>query len=451
MGLLFGTDGVRGIANVELTTDLANKLGRYGAIVLAGESRRKPKIIVGTDTRISCPMLECALVAGICSAGADAYVCDVIPTPGIAKLVKAYGCDAGVVISASHNSFEFNGIKFFDGNGFKLPDRIEDEIEDLIFHPENDPGKWPSGSDVGHRVLCGSALEDYASALKAAIPVSLAGFRIAVDCANGATSPIARRLFEDLGAGVTAFSDDPDGININRDCGSTHIRHLAGTVASGRYSLGLAFDGDGDRMLAVDENGNAVDGDMILAILARHMKEQGRLANDTLVVTVMSNLGVDLFAEENGIRIAKTKVGDRYVLEEMLKNGHTLGGEQSGHIILLDHATTGDGLLSALKLMEVMAVTGKPLSELARAIRILPQVLRGVRVANDRKQAALSDETVLGECRRIEGQLHGKGRVLIRASGTEPLIRVMLEGEDLTVITAMCESITGILAERYGA
>ncbi|MHB1454809.1 MAG: phosphoglucosamine mutase [Saccharofermentanales bacterium] len=450
MGKLFGTDGVRGVANTELTVELANKLGRYGAIVLAGETRHKPKIIVGTDTRISCPMLECALVAGICSAGADAYVCDVIPTPGIAKLVKDYHCDAGVVISASHNSYEFNGIKFFDNEGFKLPDRIEDEIEDLIFNPENDPGKWPSGAEVGHRYMCEDAAQDYLTALKTAFPVNLSGLKIALDCANGATSFIARRLFEDLGGEVLTISDMPDGININRNCGSTHPEDLAVFTADNHCDIGIAFDGDGDRMLAIDENGRIVDGDAIMAIIANDMKRRGQLKKDTLVITVMSNLGVDVFAGENGITLAKTKVGDRYVIEEMLKGDYSLGGEQSGHIILLDYATTGDGLLSALKLMQVQSESGCTLSELSGIIKIMPQVLKGVKVANENKDSALADAHLLDECQRMERELDGKGRILVRASGTEPLIRVMLEGEDLGRITVMSDTIAGIIMERYG-
>ncbi|MHB8963885.1 MAG: phosphoglucosamine mutase [Saccharofermentanales bacterium] len=450
MGRLFGTDGVRGIANTELTVELANKLGRYGAIVLAGETKHKPKIIVGTDTRISCPMLECALVAGICSAGADAYVCEVIPTPGIAKLVKEYNCDAGVVISASHNSYEFNGIKFFDSEGFKLPDRIEEEIEDLIFHPEKDPGRWPSGADVGHRFLCGAAAEDYAATLKDAIPVDLSGMRIAIDCANGATSYIAGKLFKDLGGEVFAISNTPDGININRSCGSTHPEDLAEFTAANRCDIGIAFDGDGDRMLAIDEQGTIVDGDVIMAILAHDMKQRGQLKKDTLVITVMSNLGVDVFAGEHGIALAKTKVGDRYVIEEMVRGGYSLGGEQSGHIILLEHATTGDGLLSALKLMQVILGSGKKLSDHSRIMRVMPQVLKGVKVANENKSAAMEDSRLAAACSRIESDLGGKGRVLVRASGTEPLIRVMLEGEDLDRITAMCDTLAGIITEAYG-
>lgn len=450
MGKLFGTDGVRGVANTELTVDLANKLGRYGAIVLAGETRHKPKIIVGTDTRISCPMLECALVAGICSAGADAYVCDVIPTPGIAKLVKDYHCDAGVVISASHNSYEFNGIKFFDNEGFKLPDRIEDEIEDLIFNPENDQGKWPSGAEVGHRFICENAAEDYLATLKAAFPVNLSGMKIAIDCANGATSFIAHRLFEDLGGEVFAKSNTPDGININRDCGSTHPEDLAAFTTANHCDIGIAFDGDGDRMLAIDEKGSIVDGDVIMAIIANDMKKRGHLKKDTLVITVMSNLGVDVFAAGNGIALAKTKVGDRYVIEEMIRGDYSLGGEQSGHIILLEYATTGDGLLSALKLLQVQRGSGSRLSELSGIIKIMPQVLKGVKVANDNKNAALADVQLLAECRRIEAELGGKGRVLVRASGTEPLIRVMLEGEDLEKITIMTDMIAGIISEGYG-
>lgn len=364
MGRLFGTDGVRGVANTELTVELAYQLGRYGAIVLAGETSHKPKIVVGCDTRISCPMLECALVSGICSAGADALVCGVIPTPGIAKLVKKYDCDAGVVISASHNSFEFNGIKFFSSEGFKLPDRIEDEIEKLITDPSSVCDRFPSGADVGHRLDCRTASEDYEEELRKAFPIDLTGMKIALDCANGATSFIAPGLFAGLGAEVYATAVSPDGLNINNNCGSTHPGNLSRSVVENGCDIGIAFDGDGDRMLAVDEDGVVVDGDVIMAIIADHMKRNGELKKNTLVVTVMSNLGLDIFASENDISLAKTKVGDRYVLEEMAANGYSIGGEQSGHIILLDNATTGDGMLSALKLLQVLKDSSKPIKDM---------------------------------------------------------------------------------------
>ena len=449
MGRLFGTDGVRGVANTELTAELAYKLGRYGAIVLAGETNHKPKIIVGSDTRISCPMLECALVSGICSAGADALVCGVIPTPGIAKLVREYDCDAGVVISASHNSYEFNGIKFFSSEGYKLPDRIEDEIEALI----NDPSVWadrfPTGAEIGHRLFCETASSDYSDSLKKAFSIDLTGLKIALDCANGATSYIAPGLFTELGAQVFTTGASPDGININKNCGSTHPENLSKLVVDNKCDIGLAFDGDGDRMLAVDEDGVVVDGDVIMAIMADHMKQLGELKNDTLVVTVMSNLGLDIFAAANGITLAKTKVGDRYVLEEMAAHGHSIGGEQSGHIILLDNATTGDGMLSALKLLQVICDTSSSIKRLKGIMHVLPQVLKGVRVTNDNKEKVMNDPDLASKYKEIESELSGRGRVLVRASGTEPLIRVMLEGEDIDKITELCDSIITMISLKY--
>lgn len=449
MTKLFGTDGVRGIANKELTGELAFLLGKYGSVVLAGETAHKPRILVGSDTRISCPMLESALVAGICSAGADACVCGVIPTPGIAKLVQDYKCDAGVVISASHNSYEFNGIKFFSGDGFKLPDRIEKMIEDLIANVKNDDRKWPTGKDVGHRYLFDNASADYVNSLKKAIPVDLSGIKVALDCANGATAHIAASLFEDLNAKVVAIGTEPDGLNINKGCGSTHIQNLSETVLKEKCDLGIAFDGDGDRMLAVDSDGNFIDGDIIMAIIALHMKKNNQLKDDTLVVTVMSNLGLDIFASQNGIKLAKTKVGDRYVIEEMVDKGYIIGGEQSGHIILLENSTTGDGLLSALKLLEVICTTKKSLDELSKVMHVLPQVLKGIKVRNEHKTAALEDIEVKATCDRIEKTLGDKGRILVRASGTEPLIRVMLEGEDIGQITSMCDEVIEIIRIKY--
>ena len=459
MSRLFGTDGVRGVANVELTPELAFQLGRYGAIVLAGETAHKPKILVGSDTRISCAMLESALVAGICSAGADAMVCGVIPTPGIAKLVKTYGCDAGVVISASHNTFEFNGIKFFDGEGFKLQDRVEDKIEKYIKNEklgkinESENGlnlKRPQGEFVGHRYLCDKASNDYVQSLKQAFPLDLSGFKIAIDCANGALSHIVVPLFEEFNATVVSIGIHPDGTNINKDCGSTHLHKLSDLVIKNHCDLGLAFDGDADRMLAVDSAGKIVDGDVIMAINALDMKKNNQLKEDTLVVTVMSNLGLDIFAKKNGILLSKTKVGDRYVLEEMVKHGYTLGGEQSGHVILLEHSTTGDGLLSALRILQIMGKTKKSLTELSSVMHILPQVLKGAKVKNEFKSIIINDPELQSACNEMEKLLDGKGRILIRASGTEPLIRVMLEGEDLEQISTMCQTLINMINQKFG-
>lgn len=451
MSRLFGTDGVRGIANKELTPDLAYRLGWAGAQVLAGETSHKPVILVGSDTRISCGMLEAALVAGICSAGADAFVCGVIPTPGVAYLTRKYRCDAGVVISASHNSYEFNGIKFFSNSGYKLPDDTEDRIDSLVKAYDSTTAERPTGAGVGRRIEKKNASHDYAEHLKRRIGVDLSGLKIGLDCANGACAHIAPGLISDLGAEVAVIGIEPDGTNINERCGSTHLERLRQLVRRESCDLGIAFDGDADRMLAVDENGVAVDGDVLMAIIAQDMMEQGQLRDNTMVVTVMSNLGLDIMAEAKGIKLVKTKVGDRYVLEEMLRCGYTLGGEQSGHIILLEDSTTGDGMLSCLRLLRALTRHGQRLSAARHIMSILPQVLKSARVPNDKKGKALSDPDTLAAIARMEKQLAGRGRVLVRASGTEPIIRVMIEGEDLDQINQMADLLTELIVSRYGA
>jgi phosphoglucosamine mutase len=459
MTRLFGTDGVRGIANKELTPELAFRLGRAGAQVLAGECSHKPVILVGSDTRISCGMLESALVSGLCSAGADAWVSGVIPTPGVAYLSRKYQCDAGIVISASHNSYEFNGIKFFSGSGYKLPDETEDKIEALMAADQGTAGvpgtsgsacDRPQGAALGRRIEKQNAAHEYLEHLKRRMAVDLTGLKIALDCANGACAHIAPSLFSDLGADVVAIGVNPDGTNINADCGSTHLEPLRQLVRREGCDLGLAFDGDADRMLAIDENGLPVDGDEIMAIIALDMKSQQQLRDDTLVVTVMSNLGLDIMAASSGIRLAKTKVGDRYVLEEMLRSGYNLGGEQSGHIILLDHSTTGDGLLSALRLLRALTRQGQRLGRARRIMTVLPQVLRSARVANEHKNKALADADVCMAIARMESVLDGHGRVLVRASGTEPIIRVMIEGENIDEISRMAEQLVALIASRHG-
>ena len=450
MTRLFGTDGVRGIANQELTPDLAFRLGWAGARVLAGACKHKATILVGQDARISCGMLESALVAGICSAGADALVAGVVPTPAIAYLTRKYTCDAGVMISASHNSYEFNGIKFFSESGHKLPDETEDRIEALIGRYPEEATDRPTGDLVGRRLERKQAARDYAEHLKRRMGVDLSGLRIGLDCANGACAAIAPGLFADLGAEVFAIGVEPDGININAGCGSLHPDKLRQLVRRENCDLGIGFDGDADRMLAVDEHGELVDGDVAMAIIARDMKQKGHLKDDTLVVTVMSNLGLDLMARSNGIRIVKTKVGDRYVLEEMLRHGYTVGGEQSGHIILLEHATTGDGLLSALRLLRALCDSGQRLSEARRVMHVLPQVQRSARISNGNKQAALQDAEICSRIAAIEQELAGRGRVLVRASGTEPIIRVMLEGEDISKIGPLADALTDLITSRFG-
>lgn len=450
MTRMFGTDGVRGIANKELTPDLAFRLGWAGAIVLAGECSHKPMILVGSDTRISCAMLESALVAGICSAGADACICGVIPTPGAAYLTRKYKCDAGVVISASHNTYEFNGIKFFSSFGFKLPDDSEDKIENLIKSYDSAETERPTGAGIGRRIEKKNASHDYAEHLKRRMSVNLTGMKIGLDCANGACAHIAPSLFSDLGADVVAIGIEPDGININENCGSTHLERLRQVVRRDSCDIGIAFDGDADRMLAVDENGVVVDGDVIMAIIALDMKELGQLRGDTLVATVMSNMGLEIMAKEKGINLAKTKVGDRYVLEEMLRGGYNVGGEQSGHVILLDDSTTGDGMLSALRLLRALTRRGERLSDARRIVKVLPQVLKSARVPNSKKTKAMEDPDILAFTERLEKQLDGRGRILVRASGTEPIIRVMIEGEDIEQITQMADQLTELIVSRYG-
>mgnify|MGYP000471455100 CR=1 FL=1 len=449
MARLFGTDGVRGVANTELTAELAYKLGQAGAYVLTSETKHTPKILVGMDTRISGQMLEAALVAGICSVGAEAVCLGVIPTPAVAYLTRHYKADAGVVISASHNPFEFNGIKFFDSNGYKLPDATEDKIEELIRNGMNDI-EFPTGAGVGRKSVAENTLRDYVDFLKSTINCDLSGYKIALDCANGASYQVAPMLFRELGAEVFTINNTPDGININRDCGSTHISQLREFVVKCGADIGFAFDGDADRCLAVDENGQLVDGDQIMAVIGLELKKAGCLNNDTVVVTVMSNMGLDIMAQKNGLRIVKTKVGDRYVLEEMLDKGYILGGEQSGHIIFLKHSTTGDGLLTALQLISVMRSTGRKLSDLAGVMQVLPQVLRNAKVKNENKHNYMDDEVIAKLCRGLEEEFHGEGRVLIRPSGTEPLVRVMIEGKDKDYIAKRAEELAAVIEERLG-
>jgi len=451
MKRMFGTDGVRGIAIKELTPDLAYKLGVAGAMVLAGDTSHKPTILIGCDTRISCGMLEAALTAGICSAGADVYLCGVIPTPAVAYLTHKYKCEAGIMISASHNSYEYNGIKFFSGNGFKLPDDTEDEIEALVRAYDEHSRKRPVGGQIGQRIYKKDAAHEYEEHIKRRLSVDLSNLKIAIDCANGAASAIAPNLFRDLGAVVCVTSDHPDGLNINRDCGSTHMGSLRDLVRREGCDIGLAFDGDADRLLAMDEFGNPVDGDVILAIIGLDMKQTKELNADTIVVTVMSNLGFDIMAKEQGLTLEKTKVGDRYVLEKMLAGGFNLGGEQSGHVILLDHATTGDGILTALALLRVLVRRKKSLSKITNVITVLPQVLKPARIPEEKKHKALEDKDLQAAIVKYESQLNGRGRILVRASGTEPMVRVMIEGEDLAVINEMAEHLVELIVARYGA
>ncbi|MCI5934225.1 MAG: phosphoglucosamine mutase [Lachnospiraceae bacterium] len=444
MSRLFGTDGVRGVAGSELTIELAMKLGQAGAYVLTKEKAHKPTILVGCDTRISGGMLANALVAGICSVGADAIHVGVLPTPAVAYLTRKHKVDAGVVISASHNPMEFNGIKFFNGEGYKLSDSLEDEIEQLI--ASNMAGvSLPTGSSIGKVEYRFDMQDEYIRFMKKCVPVDLKGMRIVIDCAEGASYQTSVQTLQQLGADLIPLHISPDGTNINSNCGSTHMGELQARVVYEKADLGLAFDGDADRLLAVDENGNVVDGDKLLAICGNHMKNKGTLKKDTIVVTVMSNLGFFRMCDREGLHAEKTKVGDRYVLENMLENGYNIGGEQSGHIIFLDDNTTGDGLLSALHLLEVMVETKKPLSELAQIMEVYPQALVNAKVPNHKKEAFMDYPDIADAIEELERKFDGEGRVLIRPSGTEPLVRVMIEGKDQSVIEEEAHKLAGLI------
>lgn len=433
MGRMFGTDGVRGVAGTELTIELAMKLGQAGAYVLTKEKAHQPTIIVGCDTRISGGMLANALMAGICSVGANAIYVGVVPTPAVAYLTRKHKVDAGVVISASHNPMEFNGIKFFNGEGYKLSDELEDEIEQLI-HSDLEEVTFPIGPGIGKVEYRFDIKDEYVEYEKMTVPVDLSGLKIVIDCAEGASYYTSVKTLQELGANLVAIHTNPDGTNINANCGSTHMDELKARVVSEKADIGIAFDGDADRMLAVDEKGQLVDGDQIMAICGNFLKEKGKLAKDTIVVTVMTNLGFSLMGEKQGLHIEKTKVGDRYVLENMRQNGYNLGGEQSGHVIFLDDNTTGDGLLSALHLLQVLVETKKPLSELASIMDVLPQALVNAKVPNHKKDSYMEYAEIADAIAELEKKFAGEGRVLIRPSGTEPLVRVMIEGKEQKLI-----------------
>ncbi len=429
MGRLFGTDGVRGVANEELTPLLAMQLGQAGAYVLTKENEHKPTIMVGCDTRMSGDMLANALMAGACSVGANCVYVGILPTPAIAYLTRKYKVDAGVVISASHNPVEFNGIKFFDGNGYKLPDSLEDEIETMIGSGMKDV-KFPTGSSVGKIKYRTDAREEYINHSMKAVNVDFRRLKIVADCAEGAAYYTSIEALKELGGEVVAIHNNPDGTNINANCGSTHMEELQARVVYEKANVGLAFDGDADRLMAVDELGNMIDGDQIMAIIGSHMKNKGKLKKNIIVATIMSNLGFFLMGEANKIKIEQTKVGDRYVLERMKEIDASLGGEQSGHIIFLDENTTGDGLLSALHLLEVMVETGKPLSELSKVMEVMPQALVNAKVPNHKKENYMDYPEIADAIDELNKKFAGEGRVLIRPSGTEPMVRVMIEGKD---------------------
>lgn len=449
MGKYFGTDGVRGVANSELTAELAYRLGRIGGYVLsrhlpAGE---QPKVLIGRDTRISGHMLEGALIAGLLSIGAEVMRLGVISTPGVAYLTKSLDATAGVMISASHNPVADNGIKFFGSDGFKLDDATEVEIETLLDAAE-DTLPRPTGKDLGFVSDYYEGSQKYLQLLKQTVDEDLDGLHIALDCAHGATSGLAARLFADLEANVSTIGNSPNGLNINEGVGSTHPEHLAQFVLEKGADMGLAFDGDGDRLIAIDENGDIVDGDKIMYICGKYLSEKGRLKDNTIVATVMSNLGFHKAVEDAGMTALQTAVGDRYVVEEMKKHNYTLGGEQSGHLIFLDHSTTGDGMLSGVQLAQIVKTTGRKLSELAAEMPVYPQKLVNIRVTN--KQDAMTGERVLATIQEAEAEMNGNGRILVRASGTEPLVRVMAEAPTKEECDRYVEKIAQVVREDYG-
>ncbi|MBB6451373.1 phosphoglucosamine mutase [Geomicrobium halophilum] len=446
MGKYFGTDGVRGVANTELTPEFAFKIGRAGGYVLAKDNREHPKVVIGRDTRISGEMLEGALVAGLLSIGAEVMRLGVISTPGVAYLTKAINADAGIMISASHNPVEDNGIKFFGADGFKLSAEQEEEIEQLIEQGAELPR--PTGVQLGNVNDYFEGVQKYIQFLKQTVEEDFTDLNIALDCAHGAASSVAPRLFADLDAEISTVGNNPDGTNINDGVGSTQPDQLVDLVKEKGADVGLAFDGDADRLIAVDEKGNIIDGDKILYICARYLKEEGLLAHNTLVTTVMSNLGLYKALKEIDIVTKKTAVGDKYVMEEMRQGKYSLGGEQSGHVIFLDYVTTGDGLLTALQLVNIMKVKDKSLSELASHVEKYPQRLENVRVVN--KNAVEENEAVKAVIAKVEKQMAGNGRVLVRPSGTEPLVRVMVEAETETLCQDYVEEIETVIREEMG-
>jgi phosphoglucosamine mutase len=446
MGKYFGTDGVRGVANSELTPELAFKLGRFGGYVLTKDTKR-PKVLIGRDTRISGHMLEGALVAGLLSIGAEVMRLGVISTPGVAYLTKALSAEAGVMISASHNPVADNGIKFFGPDGFKLSDEQEEEIEKLI-DLNADELPRPIGGDLGHVNDYFEGGQKYIQYLKHTVDEDFTGIHIALDCAHGATSSLATYLFADLDADTSTMGASPNGLNINEGVGSTHPEALAAFLKEKGADIGLSFDGDGDRLIAIDENGKIIDGDQIMYICAKYMKENNRLKHSTVVSTVMSNLGFYKGLEEHGIQSKQTAVGDRYVVEEMKKGGYNLGGEQSGHIIFLDYNTTGDGLLTGLQLVNIMNVTKKPLSELAAEMKKFPQKLVNIRVTD--KHGVTDNASVKKMISEVEAEMNGNGRILVRPSGTEPLVRVMAEAPTEEQCRTFVDRIAAVVKEEMG-
>ncbi len=449
----FGTDGIRRIANTELTPSLVYRVAKAGACALSKQTDHTPTILIGRDTRISGTLIESAMTAGFLSYGANVISLGIIPTPGVAYLTKKLKADASVVISASHNTYEFNGVKYFSNKGMKIPDELEEEIEAVMDSNELENKHTAVNEKIGVAEVRTDLLDEYVYFFRKNFEEEFENFNsenfvVALDTANGATSVVADKVFTALGIKHYIMNNTPNGVNINENCGSTHLDMLKKYVVENNCNLGIAYDGDGDRCLAVDENGEEVDGDKILAIISNYMKEKGTLKKDTVVATVMSNLGLKKYAESNNINLIQTKVGDRYVLEEMLKNGYNLGGEQSGHIIFLDYNPTGDGILTSLMLIRVMLEKQKKVSELSKIIQIYPQVLVNAKVSSSKKENYKEDPEIQQEISNLEKEFSGNGRVLIRPSGTEPLIRVMIEGENQNYIKQKAENLAKLIEQK---
>ena len=448
----FGTDGIRRIANTELTPGLVYKVAKAGAYVLSKHTDHTPTILIGRDTRISGTLIESAMTAGFLSYGAKVKLLGVIPTPAVAYLTRKLKADASVVISASHNTFEFNGIKFFSNKGMKIPDTLEEEIEEVM-----ESGKLEEltakNEKIGVAEYCFDLMNEYIYFFRKHFDDTIEkhlrdDFVVGIDTANGATSVVAEKVFKDLGINYRIINNTPDGININENCGSTHLDNLKKFVVENKLSLGIAYDGDGDRCLAIDEKGNEIDGDKLLDIISSSLRKKGKLNKDTIVATIMSNLGLNKYAENNGLQLIQTKVGDRYVLEEMLKEGYNLGGEQSGHVILLDYNPTGDGILTSLMLIQTILEENKTASELASIIKLYPQVLINAKVNAEKKYDYEKDEDIKKAIENVEKEFAGNGRVVIRPSGTEPLVRVMIEGEDQKYITQRAKEIVDLIEKK---
>lgn len=449
MGKLFGTDGVRGIANEDLTCELACEIAKAAGTIIREEKGRRCRFLLGTDTRGSAPMLSAAICAGLCAVGCDVTLLGVVPTPAVAYLTRALGADAGVMLTASHNPCQYNGIKIIGGTGFKLTDAEEEAIEAMVLGKER-PAALAGPEEMGRVDTGYDSVRLYVEHLRSTVGESLAGLRLAVDCANGSASATAKQILGESGAQCVFLNCEPDGVNVNRGCGSMHMEALSDYVRAHGLDLGVAFDGDADRCLAVDSAGELVDGDVLMAIFARRMARQGRLAKNGVVVTVMSNIGFFKYAAEAGLQAVTTKVGDRYVLEQIMSGGYSLGGEQSGHIIFFDYMTTGDGQLSALQLLDVIVEEKKPLSELKRVMRVYPQVIINAPADAGMKERLPHNKTLWDAVAAFERELGDSGRVLVRPSGTEPLIRVMVEGPEEGQIQRIAGAVAAIIEGRPG-